>query len=62
MDREHISVDIETISARELYDLICANMSFNRVIELYRLLQHKMTNLDDEPVYTISSIYRNEEE
>lgn len=47
-------VDLKNVTAHELYDYVCEEMSFSKVIELYRLLSYKMHNLDDEPFDTIS--------
>ena len=47
-------VDLRNVTARELYDLICSEMSFNKVIELYRLINYKLNNLDDELISCIS--------
>ena len=52
---DKILIDIDRISAEDLYEYICARMSFNKVIQLYKLLQHKMTYLDDEPRCTIAA-------
>ena len=47
-------VDLRNVTAHELYDLISSEMSFNDVIELYRLIDFKIHNLDDEPYDCIS--------
>ena len=38
----NIYYDIKKMSAQELYDVICAELSFNTVIELYDLLEYKI--------------------
>lgn len=41
-------VDLRNVTAHELYDLISSEMSFNDVIELYRLINCAFYNLDDK--------------
>ena len=40
-------VDLRNVTPHELYDYICSEMSFNDVIELYRLFNYKINNLED---------------
>lgn len=40
--------DIKNMSGREIYEALCRELSFNKMIELERLIQHKMNFLDDE--------------
>ena len=54
MECKNCYIDIKNISAHDLYNHLCEEMSFNDVIELYRLLNYKMHNLDDEPYDNIS--------
>ena len=43
-------INITYSSALEIYERLCTEMSFNKMIELYKLIQHKMTYLDDKVV------------
>ena len=45
-------VDLNGISANDLYDKLCTVLNFNEVIKLYKLLKFKMENLEDEPRIT----------
>lgn len=40
---------ISEMDAEQLYSVLCAELSFNKMIKLYSLIQYKMTNLDDKP-------------
>ncbi len=40
---------VSEMSAYELYKVLCKELSFNTMIELYKLINHKMQFLDDEP-------------
>lgn len=44
--------DIEEMTGAELYKHICAYMSFDEVIELYKRLKYKMETLEDPLEYT----------
>ena len=37
------------VNIGDLYDYITANVSFDKVIELYKLLKHKVETLEDKP-------------
>lgn len=40
----------------DLYDVLCNELSFDKMIELYKLIKHKMEFLADEPRNELSSI------
>lgn len=40
--------DIKGMSAREVYDILVNDLSFYKMIELYRLIKHKMEYLTDD--------------
>ena len=41
---------ISEMRAIEIYKILCKELNFDTMIELYKLILHKMTNLADEPV------------
>lgn len=41
--------EVSTMTAYELYEVLCNKMSFGRMIELYKLIKHKIEYLNDEP-------------
>lgn len=43
-------IAVKKVSALDLYEVLCREMSFNNMIELYKLIQYKMTYLDDKCV------------
>ena len=52
--KKYIEVDknayvVSMMTSRDLYDVLCEQLSFNTMIRLYKLLKHKMEALDDEP-------------
>ena len=49
-----LSYTISTMNIYKLYDVLCYELSFEKMIILYGLLKHKMEYLEDEPVYYCS--------
>ena len=41
---------ISEMNAIEIYNILCKELNFNTMIELYKLILHKMTYLEDKPV------------
>ena len=58
MTKEELTFEItpSEVSVDDLYDFIAANVPFDKVIELYKLLKHKIETLEDKPRYSISSL------
>lgn len=44
------------VNIEELYDYITANLPFDKVVELYKLLKHKMETLEDKPRMSIATL------
>ena len=51
MNDNKFLINLNTINPHDLYNIICTNMSFNDVVELYKYLKHKIEYLEDKPVY-----------
>lgn len=51
---EDIFINQKEISAIDLYEVLCDNFTFYKMIELYKLIKHKMEFLDDEPRMNLS--------
>lgn len=52
--KKYIEVDknayvISLMGANDLYETLCKELSFDKMIKLYKLIKHKMEFLDDEP-------------
>lgn len=47
---------ISVMKPVDLYDALCKELSFNKMVELYKLIKHKMEFLTDEPRNELSSI------
>lgn len=47
-----MEINSET-NTKVLYDFISNNLSFNKMIELHKLISHKIQFLDDEPTYDL---------
>ncbi len=41
---------ISEMDAIKIYEILCKELNFNTMIELHKLILHKMTYLNDEPV------------
>ena len=41
---------ISEMNAIEIYNILCKELNFNTMIELHKLILHKMTYLEDEPI------------
>lgn len=54
MNQDHLCVDLEIITGKELYNAVCQHMKFDEVIDLYKRLKHKMETLEDKVEYTCS--------
>lgn len=48
-DNDKTYYEVSTMNAYDLYEVLCEEMSFGRMIELYKLIKHKMEYLNDEP-------------
>ena len=64
--KKYIEIDknayvVSNMSADDLYEILCKELSFNKMIELYKLIKHKMEFLNDEPRTEIGC-YRPENE
>ncbi len=44
------------VNIENLYDYITANVPFDKVIELYKLLKHKMETLEDKPRMSVATL------
>ena len=54
-DEKYMYIDKDT-NTKELYDFITNELPFNKVVELYKLLHHKMIFLSDiEPKVLMSA-------
>lgn len=56
--KKYIEIDknayvVSMMDADDLYEVLCKELSFNKMIELYKLIKHKMEFLDDKPRMTI---------
>lgn len=40
----------------DLYDVLCRQLSFDKMIELYKLIKHKIEFLEDKPINEASCI------
>lgn len=49
------------VNITDLYDFLTANVSFDKIIELYKLLKYKMEYLEDEPRISVYSCKEVEE-
>ena len=52
--KKYIEIDktayaVSLMSADDLYEVLCKELSFNKMIKLYKLIDYKMKYLDDEP-------------
>ena len=52
--KKYIEIDktvyaVSLMSADDLYEVLCKELSFNKMIELYKLIKHKMEFLYDKP-------------
>lgn len=52
--KKYIEIDknayvVSIMSAYDLYEVLCKELNFNKMIELYKLIKHKMDFLNDEP-------------
>lgn len=52
--KKYIEIDktayaVSLMSADDLYEVLCKELSFNKMIELYKLIKHKIEFLDDKP-------------
>lgn len=58
MSKEELAFKItpSEVNIEDLYDFITANVPFDKVIELYKLLKHKMETLEDKPRYSKSAL------
>ena len=59
-DREDVEISrtmyaLGDMNPIDIYDVLCHELSFNDMIEVYRLIKHKMTFLDDEPRYEFAA-------
>ena len=43
---------ISEMSAIEIYNILCKELNFNKMIELHKLILYKVTYLEDEPILT----------
>ena len=50
IDDEKKYYEVSTMAARDLYDVLCKELSFNKMIELYKLIKHKTEFLGDKPI------------
>ena len=41
---------ISEMNAIEIYNILCKELNFNTMIELHKLILHKMTYLEDKPI------------
>lgn len=53
-EKKYIEIDknayvISGMSVDDLYEVLCKELNFNKMIELCKLIKHKMEFLDDEP-------------
>lgn len=46
---EPLSYKISTMNIYKLYDALCYELNFEKMITLYKLLKHKIETLEDEP-------------
>lgn len=51
MNKEELRFEIKPseLNIYDLYDFITGNVPFDKVVKLYKLLNHKMVTLEDEP-------------
>ena len=59
--KKYIEIDktayaVSLMSADDLYEVLCKELSFNKMIELYKLIKHKMEFLDDKPRMELSCL------
>ena len=52
--KKYVEIDktayvVSMMPAIELYEILCRELCFNEMIELYKLIKHKMEFLDDKP-------------
>ena len=52
--KKYVEIDktayvVSMMTSIELYEILCRELSFNGMIELYKLIKHKMEFLDDKP-------------
>lgn len=57
----HTYYDIKKMHARQMYEVLCRDMSFNSMIELYKLIQFKMNFLRDSEEWTNCKCVEGEE-
>lgn len=49
VDTDKVYVVPDEISAYDMYRVLCKHFSFEKMVELYGLIDHKMKYLYDEP-------------
>ena len=45
---------ISEMNAIEIYNILCKELNFNTMIELHKLILHKMTYLEDKPLNIVN--------
>ena len=56
MNEDKTYYAVSELSAYKLYEVLCKELSFNTMIELYKLINYKMQFLDDEPRMELSCL------
>ena len=49
MNEDKLYYVVSEMSADALYEVLCKELSFNKMIKLYKLIKHKIEFLDDKP-------------